>query len=129
MKKLIILPFSIFLLAFACQGQNGPTVVTPPSVTLTWVQSGTPGVTKNCVYRGAVVGVYGMPAVFCSAGPVVSWVDSGVARGMTYHYAVTAQTGTGAAVIESQYSVDVAVTVPAAGTTVVTVTGVVAVAK
>lgn len=113
MKKLIILPTSILLMAFACQGQNGPTPVPPPSVTLTWVQSGTVGVTKNCVYRGAVAGVYTLPAIFCSATPVLTYTDTGVARGGSYHYAVTAQTGANGQIIESQYSGDVVAVVPA----------------
>lgn len=92
MKKKLVIALtalsSLFLTAFSCQAQNGPT---QPSVKLTWTQSTTPGVTANCVYRGSAAGTYALPALFCSTAPITSYLDTTVVRGTTYHYAVTAQ--------------------------------------
>lgn len=117
LRSLALLSLAQLLIAFSCSGQTGPTA---PSVTLTWTQSATAGVTKNCIYRGTVAGVYTTPALFCSAAPITSYEDQLVTRGTSYHYAVTAVTGA----IEGPYSTDVAVTVqsaPAAPTAIIVV--------
>lgn len=103
MKYLVLL--AIFL-ALPLAAQTGPT---PPSATLSWAQSTTQGVTKNCVYRGAAAGAYGIPALFCSTVPITSYTDATIVRGTTYHYAVTALFNAGQ---ESAYSNDIAVTSP-----------------
>jgi fibronectin type 3 domain-containing protein len=93
-----------FASSLAC-GQNGPT---QPSVMLAWTQSDSPGVTANCVYRGTASKTYALPALFCSATPIVTYTDTMVTRGTTYYYAVTAQFGKA----ESAYSNEVAALVP-----------------
>ena len=97
----------VLFLAATAVAQNGPT---PPSASLTWTQSTTTGIVKNCVYRGTATGVYTIPALFCSTAPATSFTDLTVVRGSAYHYAVTASTST----TESQYSNDVTATIPAA---------------
>lgn len=98
--------------AYSCNAQNGPTQQGPPSATLNWTQSVTSGITGNCVYRGSIAGTYALPAIFCSTAPITSYKDTTVVRGQTYHYAVTAQTGTGATLAESVYSNDVTAVIP-----------------
>ena len=89
MKKLIqsfvLSMFVMFTASFSC-GQNGPT---QPSVVLSWTQSTTPGITKNCVYRGTVSGVYTLPGTCFAAG--TTYTDTTPLAGSTYFYAVTAQ--------------------------------------
>lgn len=108
MRKVIIVLMSlVFCCAYSCHAQNGPT---QPNVALTWTQSTTTGVTKNCVYRGTSnAGSYVTPALFCSTVPIVSYTDSTVTASTTYHYAVTASVGT----TESAFSNDVTAVVPA----------------
>jgi hypothetical protein len=103
-QSLLVAVFVTFTTAYSCS-QNGPTA---PSVILTWVQSTTPGVTANCVYRGTVTGVYTMPALFCSTTATTTYTDLSVTRGTTYFYAVTAQVGKS----ESGYSNEVKAPVP-----------------
>lgn len=103
----VLLPVVILALAFSCNGQSGPT---KPSAALSWTQSTTSGVTANCVYRGSVAGVYTFPALFCSTVPITTYTDNSVLRGVTYHYAVTAQQGS----VEGGYSNDALVPVPTA---------------
>lgn len=106
LKSILVFMVVLFTASFSC-AQNGPT---PPSVKLSWTQSTAPGVTANCVYRGTTAGVYALPALFCSTLPITTYLDSTVARGTTYHYAVTAQV----AAQESNYSNDAIAIVPAA---------------
>jgi hypothetical protein len=122
MKQILqSIALGLFVMAttsFSC-GQQGPT---QPEVVLTWTQSTTPGITKNCVYRGAVSGTYTLPGVCIPAG--VTYTDTTPSAGTTYFYAVTAQVGT----TESAYSIPVQVVVPASpnaptGVTAPTVTG------
>ena len=105
MKKSLVLGFLLIAPFVACQ--NGPT---QPSVQLSWTQSTSSGVTANCIYRGATAGTYTLPALFCSASPITTYVDNTVVRGQTYHYAVTAQAGA----IESAYSNDATAAIPTA---------------
>lgn len=59
------------------------------SVTLSWTQSTSAGVTSNNVYRSVVSGgPYSL--VFSSSSPIVSWLDTQVSGGSTYYYVVTA---------------------------------------
>jgi len=96
--------FTVLTMGPACPAQNGPTM---PSVVLTWTQSSSTGVTKNCIYRGTVAGTYGT-AISCI--PVgTTYTDSGPVAGTTYFYAVTAQVGSA----ESAYSLPAQVVVPA----------------
>ena len=96
---------SLTLLSGYSCGQNGPTA---PSVQLTWTQSTASGVTANCVYRGSASGTYTLPAIYCSTKPIITYTDTSVARGTTYHYAITAQVGA----TESVYSNDATAAVP-----------------
>ena len=96
---------SLTLLSGYSCGQNGPTA---PSVQLTWTQSTASGVTANCVYRGSASGTYTLPAIYCSAKPIITYTDTNVARGTTYHYVITAQVGA----TESAYSNDATAAVP-----------------
>lgn len=107
LKISLLLIVCFFSMSFTCNAQNGPT---QPSVTLGWTQSITTGVTANCVYRGATAGNYNLPAIFCSTAPIVSYKDTTVVRGQTYHYAVTAKVGA----TEGDYSTDVIAVVPLA---------------
>src|SRR5580698_10003059 len=104
LQSLALTFFVMFTTSFSC-AQNGPT---QPSVVLTWTQSVTPGVTANCVYRGTVSKTYTMPALFCSATPIITYTDLTVVRGNTYYYVVTAKLGA----VESGYSNEVDPTVP-----------------
>jgi fibronectin type 3 domain-containing protein len=103
---LLALVCLVFCAAYSC-GQNGPTA---PAVMLTWVQSTSPGVVANCVYRGSAAGTYTLPAIYCSTAPITSYTDTTVARGTSYHYAVTAKNST----TEGGYSNDVLAAVPTA---------------
>jgi fibronectin type 3 domain-containing protein len=100
--KYFVLIYLMFAAMYSC-GQNGPT---QPTVVLSWTQSTTPGVTKNCIYRGASSGVYALPGTCIAAN--TTYTDSTAVPGATYFYAVTAQvSGT-----ESAYSAPVSVSVP-----------------
>lgn len=105
MKTLTIAVFLLLTQYVACQ--NGPTA---PSVQLAWVQSSSAGVTGNCIYRGLTAGNYALPALFCSVTPITTYVDNTVARGTTYHFAITAQAGG----VESGYSNDAVAVIPVA---------------
>lgn len=59
-----------------------------PSITLTWVQSTTPGVVSNNVYRGEPGGPY--TEVFESSSPTTSYTDSQILTKTQYCYVVTA---------------------------------------
>lgn len=102
----VALCLALFGCAYSCS-QNGPSI---PSVSLTWTQSTTPGITANCVYRGAAAGVYTMPAIYCSVAPITAYTDNTVTRGTTFHYAVTAKKAS----TEGGYSNDVTAAIPLA---------------
>jgi hypothetical protein len=105
-SSLVIAASLTLLSGYSC-GQNGPTT---PSVQLTWMQSTASGVTANCVYRGSASGTYTLPAIYCSTKPIITYTDTSVTRGTTYHYAITAQVGS----TESAYSNDATAAVPLA---------------
>jgi hypothetical protein len=92
--------------SYSCHAQQGPT---QPSVSLSWTQSTSTGVTANCVYRGSASGSYTLPALFCSTAPITTYTDSTATASTTYWYAVTAKVGAS----ESAYSVPLQVIVPA----------------
>jgi hypothetical protein len=105
MKRIVCLFALLAVIAGVCHAQNGPT---QHSATLSWIQSTSSGVKFNCVYRGAAVGNYTIPALFCSTSPITLYKDLSVVAGTTYHYAVTASDGT----TESAFSNDVAAAIP-----------------
>jgi chitinase len=94
----------VFALMYSCHAQNGPS---QPSVVLTWTQSTTAGVTKNCVYRGTASGTYVLPGTCIPVA--TTYTDTTPTAGTTYYYAVTAQVSG----VESAYSTPVQVAVPA----------------
>jgi hypothetical protein len=107
MRKLLILPL-LLLMSVMGSCQNGPTI---HQSVLTWTQSATAGVTKNCIYRGSATGTYSIPALACiPAG--TTYTDLSVTTGTTYHYAVTAQTGSGSTLQESPFSNDGTAVIP-----------------
>lgn len=111
-RSIAVITFTQLLIAFSCSAQNGPSPANA-TVTLSWSQTTqTPPVARNCVYRGIAVGVYTLPALFCSTAPITSYVDNAVVRGNTYHYAVTSQTGTLGSIAESPYSADAIAPIP-----------------
>lgn len=111
LRSILVLPLMYFAVAFACQAQQGPSPT--PTVVLSWTQSTSAGVLRNCIYRGTDgPSQYTLPAIFCSATPITTYTDTNVTRGQAYRYAVTSQTGTLGSIAESQYSSEVAVTVP-----------------
>jgi hypothetical protein len=61
-------------------------------ITLSWMQSTSPGVTRNNVYRSTTNG--GPYAVTASIGANTSYTDTRVSRHTTYYYVVTAVVGT-----------------------------------
>jgi chitinase len=102
-QTLLLAAFTMFATAYSC-GQNGPT---QPTVVLTWTQSTTAGVTKNCIYRGTVSGQYSLPGTCIPVA--TTYTDTTPVAGTTYFYAVTAQVGAA----ESAYSTPANVPVPA----------------
>jgi hypothetical protein len=109
LQSISLMIFVMSATSWSC-GQNGPTPIT---AVLTWTQAqptATSGpVTGNCIYRGTSANVYAIPALSCSATPITTFIDSTVAGGTTYHYAVTAHFGTP----EGPYSNDGPFTAPA----------------
>jgi Domain of unknown function (DUF1929) len=63
-------------------------------ITLQWVQSTSPGITKNKVYRRINTGSYSTIPL-ATLNPRTSYQDSGLARRRTYCYVVTAISATG----------------------------------
>jgi fibronectin type 3 domain-containing protein len=57
------------------------------SVSLTWMQSASPGVTQNKIYRGPSGGPY---APVAQINPATSYVDTKLTSGTSYCYVVTA---------------------------------------
>ena len=64
------------------------------SVSLTWAQSTTVGVTGNNVYRAAGASCTGATVLSSTATPIISYVDSGLPAATTYSYAVSATCAT-----------------------------------
>jgi hypothetical protein len=94
--------FVMFTAAYSC-GQNGPT---QPSVTISYTQSTTPGITANCLYR-STTSTPVLPGT-CSSNAATTLTDSTPTAGTTYNYWVTAQVGA----TESAYAGPVSVPVP-----------------
>jgi fibronectin type 3 domain-containing protein len=67
-------------------------------LTLTWIQSESPAVTQNNVYRSTTSGGPYLQIAILSA--TTSYQDAGLTSGQTYHYRVTAVSSGG----ESVYS-------------------------
>lgn len=80
MKRLGLALLTILLLLSGAKAQN---------VVLTWVQSTSPNVTANNVYRAPVSSGPWNP-VHNSASPIVTWTDTNVVLGQTYCWVVTA---------------------------------------
>lgn len=98
------------LLAIACFVMAGlpAAAQSSHSVTLSWTQSTSTGVTTNNVYRATTSG--GPYAViYSSAAPATTYTDNSVASGSTYYYVVTALVGSE----ESAYSNQVTAVIPA----------------
>src|SRR5262249_7636839 len=72
-----------------------PTAFTPPptpkprQLNVRWTQSSTPGVTGNNVYRRTSTGSYPSTPT-ASIAATTSYIDTGLTRGATYCYRVTA---------------------------------------
>lgn len=96
--------FVLLSTAYSCHSQEGPS---RPTVTLTFTQSTTTGITANCWYR-STTSTPTLPGT-CSTAPVTTFTDSTPAAGTTYTYWVTAQVGA----TESAYSTPLSVPVPA----------------
>jgi len=75
-------------------------------VELNWMQSRTPGITGNCIYR-AKAGAH-LKKLACVEPPVIKYKDTRVKDGQTYRYAVTAVEGEE----ESHYSNKITVKIP-----------------
>jgi len=75
-------------------------------VELNWIQSRTPGITGNCIYRAR----RGAPLrkLACVEPPIIKYKDTRVKDGETYRYAVTAVEGEE----ESHYSNKIVVKIP-----------------
>jgi fibronectin type 3 domain-containing protein len=89
----MILPF---VLAFGSLINPGLSVKViapvgnPPAANLTWVQSTSPNIASNCVYRGTVSGgPYTLITSPCITA-TTSYQDTTVVRGNTYYFVVTA---------------------------------------
>lgn len=125
--KLFTLPFLMCLMAFSCQGQNGPT---PPSIQVNFAQAvptTTSGpVIANCVYIGVGTGVYAMPGK-CSTSPVTTFtITNNLTRGTKYFLTVTAQYSAGSGVTESAFSSEVTATPPQMNSPTGLATGIIA---
>ncbi len=59
---------------------------------LTWIQSPTPGVTQNGIYRRTSAGSY-PPTPTVKISPVTTYQDAGLVSGTTYCYVVSAFSG------------------------------------
>ena len=89
------------LLALAIQAEAGNYYVE-----LNWIQSPTPGITGNCVYRAKAGAV--LKKLACVEPPILKYKDTRVKDGETYSYAVTAVEGEE----ESPYSDAITVKIP-----------------
>lgn len=89
MKRVLLI--AAVVCAFHAVAANAQTSHT---VTLNWTQSISSGLTANKVYRSTTSGSQGA-AIFTSASPVTTYIDSGpLTNGTTYYYCVTAFAGT-----------------------------------
>jgi hypothetical protein len=75
---------------------NPPTALTARAtgkkkIQLTWVQSGSPNVTQNKIYRSTVSG--GPYALVATIAAATSYNNTGLTSGTTYYYVVTAVNG------------------------------------
>jgi len=74
---------------------NPPTGLTakaarqPGKITLTWTQSTSPGITANKVYR-STTGSGGPYSLLATLSPSTTYTDTGLTKGATYFYEVTA---------------------------------------
>jgi len=75
-------------------------------VELNWIQSPTPGITGNCIYRAKQGGA--LRKLACVEPPILKYTDTRVKDGETYSYAVTAVEGEE----ESAYSEAIIVKIP-----------------
>jgi cellulose 1,4-beta-cellobiosidase len=73
-------------------GLTASTTPKPRQLVLRWAQSPTPGVTKNNVYRRTSAGSYPLSPT-ASINATTSYTDTGLTRGSTYCYVVTAVAG------------------------------------
>ena len=62
----------------------------PRFIALTWTQSATPGITQNRIYRGTSGGPY---SPLATISPTTSYKDSGLSKGASFCYVVTALIG------------------------------------
>lgn len=75
-------------------------------VELNWIQSSTPGITGNCIYRAKAGAA--LKKLACVEPPIIKYKDTHVKDGQTYRYAVTAVEGEE----ESHYSNKIVVKIP-----------------
>jgi fibronectin type 3 domain-containing protein len=75
-------------------------------VELNWIQSRSPGITGNCIYRAKAGAT--LKKLACVEPPIIKYKDARVKDGVTYRYAVTALEGEE----ESHYSNKIIVKVP-----------------
>ena len=75
-------------------------------VELNWIQSASPGITGNCIYRAQAGAAFKKLA--CVEPPILKYKDTCVLDGETYSYAVTAVEGEE----ESAYSNAIVVKIP-----------------
>ncbi len=64
----------------------------PRFIALSWTQSATPGITQNRIYRRTSGGTY---SPLATVTPATSYKDSGLSRGVSFCYVVTALIGGG----------------------------------
>jgi hypothetical protein len=64
----------------------------PRKLKLQWVQSTTPGITQNGIYRRTSTGSY-PPTPTLTINPATTYQDSGLVSGTTYCYAISAFAG------------------------------------
>ena len=73
------------------------SATTPPQkrrLNLTWIQSTSPGITQNKIYR-STSGAAGPYSLRATLNPTGSYTDTGLTSGQTYYYTVTAVNGNG----------------------------------
>jgi hypothetical protein len=112
----------LLILAVLCLFPAIAEAQTIHSATLTWVQSTSPGITGNNVYRSLVSGGPYTLITISPLAPVTTYVDLAVISATMYCYVTTALVGSE----ESAYSPQACATVP---TTTIAPTGLTAVAK
>ncbi|MDE3100573.1 MAG: hypothetical protein KGJ88_13975, partial [Verrucomicrobiota bacterium] len=75
------------------------TMKQPGHIQLTWTQSSSPNITSNNIYRSTTSG--GPYTLVTTLSAATSYTDSGLGRGATYYYVVTAVNSGN---VESPYS-------------------------